>query len=104
MDGGHDADAVAAAVARRSTRKEVLEREHSHVAHCSACHGALTNARRGRSVANLTVIGALVLAGLVARLRGAMCLLAAAALATEKACASIERRLADGKYPPPRNA
>jgi hypothetical protein len=88
---------------RRSTREQVLERAESHVSHCSACSGALANALLGRRVAKTVFVGALALAGLVARLRSPACLVAALAFAAEALCASLVHRLAVGKYPPPRN-
>ena len=86
-----------------ASREEVLERLHSHVAHCSACSGALANVRRGRLLADVAVAAALLVAGGAARLRAAALTAAAVAFAAARACAALAERMTVGLYPPPRN-
>ena len=89
---------------RRAPREEVLERRHSHVAHCAACMGALANTRRIRQLAEGAVAAFLLLAGGVARARGAALAAAAAAFAAARACTVLEERMTVGLWTPPRNA
>jgi hypothetical protein len=89
---------------RRAPREEVLERRHSHVAHCAACTGALANTRRIRQLAEGAVAAFLLLAGGVARARGAALAAAAAAFAAARACTALEERMTVGLWTPPRNA
>ena len=88
---------------RRATREEVLERRASHVAHCSACSGALSNAVKGRRGADAAVVASLMWAALMARWRAPALTLAATAYGVGRACESLEHRMTFGVYPPPRN-
>ena len=88
---------------RRATREEVLERRASHVAHCSACSGALSNAVKGRRGADAAVVASLMWAALMARWRAPALALAATAYGVGRACESLEHRMTFGVYPPPRN-
>ena len=93
-----------AATQHRASRQEVLERAKSHVEHCAACSGALSNAIKGRHAADSAVVVALLIASFVSRLRPTAFALAAVAYAVARACASLEQRMTHGIYPPPRNA
>ena len=99
----YSARSVAAQPWRRASREEVLERFDSHVAHCSACRGALTNLIRGRRAADAAVAVALMLGACATRLRPHAMALAAVAYAVARACATLEGRMRVGRYPPPRN-
>ena len=85
-------------------RAAVLERYDSHVAHCSACSGALATARRTKRAADLGTALALLVAGAVARARAGALLLAALGVLTSQLCAALEGMMTVGVYPPPRNA
>lgn len=93
----------AAAPPRRASKAEVLERYDSHVAHCSACSGALANARRLKQAAEGSVAAMLLVAGVVARARAAALVLAALCFAVARGCASLDEMMRLGEYPPPRN-
>ena len=88
----------------RASREEVLERYHSHVAHCSACAGALANVRRTRAVAESAAALALLVSGLVARVRASALVLAALSFGAARACVALEERMRVGSHKPPRNA
>ena len=88
----------------RSSKAAVLERHDAHVAHCSACRGALRNARVTKQVSEWGVAAALLLAGAVARARAAALVLAALGFAAARLCAALEHAMTVGMYPPPRNA
>lgn len=103
MGGWGDGSAVTTAPARRSSKAEVLERRDSHVAHCSACSGALMNARRVKRVADACVSIGLLVAGVVMRARTAALVLAALGFAVGRGCIRLEEVMHLGMYPPPRN-
>ena len=102
--GGHaDSTSSLCATPPRASRRTTLERRESHVAHCSACRGALENARRTKNGAEAAAVAALFVAGLSARARAAALALAAIGFATVKACVAVEEMMTVGQYPPPRN-
>jgi hypothetical protein len=88
---------------RRESKERVLDRYDSHVAHCSACTGALANARRVRRVAEGSVAAMLLVGGIVTRVRGAALVFAALSFAVARACAAVDEAMRLGTYPPPRN-
>ena len=88
---------------RRETKERVLDRYDSHVTHCSACNGALANARRVRRVAEGSVAAMLLVGGIVTRVRGAALVFAALSFAVARACAAVDEAMRLGPYPPPRN-
>ena len=88
---------------RRASKEEVLERYLSHVAHCSACSGALRNIRTTMRLAEGGVVLGLLLAALRVRARPAALALAALSFGVARLCAVLDARMRVGRYPPPRN-
>ena len=93
----------AAAPLRQASKAAVLERYDSHVAHCSACSGALVAARRLQHIAEGGVAAALLAAGVFARARAVALVLAAVGFVVARACVGLDELMRLGKYPPPRN-
>jgi len=87
------------------SRAVLLDRERSHLDHCTSCQGALKAADTTAAAAEVAMLGGLLLAGLFGAnevgLAGAAS--AVAAFGARTAAVTARAKLTDGEYPPKRN-
>eukprot|EP00440_Ansanella_granifera_P076671 gb/GFBE01083196.1/.p1 GENE.gb/GFBE01083196.1/~~gb/GFBE01083196.1/.p1 ORF type:complete len:228 (+),score=44.17 gb/GFBE01083196.1/:1-684(+) len=82
----------------------LIERFHSHTAHCKSCSGALAAARSARRGADLAVLLGILGTALWIDGQWACAAASLAAALFKMAAEDVEQKLIEGEYPPPRNS